>query len=60
MRITPNPNAMLRTLIVDDDKIVTFLQKKLVTKCELDPDPYIFENATDALKFLTKENNPEI
>lgn len=57
MRITPNPNAMLRTLIVDDDKIVTFLQKKLVTKCDLDSDPYIFEKASDALKFLTDEGD---
>lgn len=50
---------MLRTIIVDDDPIVTFLQKKLVTKSELDPEPYLFNNGYEALKFLTEESDPE-
>lgn len=49
---------MLRTIIVDDDPIVTFLQKKLVTKSELDQDPYQFNDGYEALKFLTEEINP--
>lgn len=48
---------MLRTIIVDDDPIVTFLQKKLVTKSELDADPYLFSNGYEALKFLTERSD---
>lgn len=43
---------MLRTIIIDDDEIVTFLQKKIVTKCELDQDPYVFKEAQKAIDFL--------
>ena len=51
---------MLRTIIVDDDEIVTFLQKKIVSKCELDPDPYSFKDAGAALNFLNKDSDPEM
>lgn len=51
---------MLRTIIIDDDEIVTFLQKKLVTKSELDLDPYIFQDGRDALNFLENESDPEV
>ncbi|AVR46876.1 response regulator [Christiangramia fulva] len=50
---------MLRTIIVDDDKIVTFLQKKMVAKSDLDPQPYVFEKGRDALNFLTEESDPD-
>lgn len=50
---------MLRTIIVDDDEIVTFLQKKIVSKCELDADPLSFKDAGEALDFLGEESDPE-
>lgn len=43
---------MLRTIIIDDDQIVSFLQHKIVNKTGLDPDPQIFGNPEDALHFL--------
>ncbi len=51
---------MLRTIIVDDDEIVTFLQKKIVSKCELDPDPISFKDAGEALRFLGQDSDPEL
>lgn len=51
---------MLRTMIIDDDEIVTFLQRKIVAKCELDPDPFSFKDAEKALEFLRNDANPEI
>ncbi|CAL66944.1 response regulator [Christiangramia forsetii] len=51
---------MLRTLIIDDDEIVRFLQQKMVTKCELDPDPYVFKEAQKALDFLENDSDKEI
>ncbi|WP_300437967.1 response regulator [Christiangramia sp.] len=50
---------MLRTLIIDDDEIVIFLQRKIVTKCELDSDPYVFKNAGKALDFLENDSDSE-
>jgi len=47
---------MLRTLIIDDDEIVTFLQRKMVAKCELDTDPYVFKDAGKALEFLNSSD----
>ncbi len=46
---------MLRTIIVDDDEIVTFLQRKMVTKCDLDSEPYVFKRGQKALEFLSSE-----
>lgn len=51
---------MLRTIIVDDDEIVTFLQRKLVAKCDLDTDPYCFKDARNALDFLKQKAEPGI
>ena len=51
---------MLRTIIIDDDEIVTFLQRKLVSKCELDLDPYTFKNGQKALDFLENESDKEV
>lgn len=46
---------MLRTIIIDDDDIVTFLQKKIVSKSGLDTDPLVFKDAHKALEFLEFE-----
>ncbi len=46
---------MLRTIIIDDDDIVTFLQKKIVSKSGLDTDPLVFKDAHKALEFLEYE-----
>lgn len=43
---------MLKTIIIDDDPIVSFLQTKIVTKSQLDPDPLVFKDPEDALSFL--------
>ncbi|MDR5590555.1 response regulator [Christiangramia sp. SM2212] len=51
---------MLRTIIIDDDEIVTFLQRKIVTKCELDTDPYVFKDAQQGLDFLENESDQEV
>ncbi|WP_208012715.1 response regulator [Christiangramia sabulilitoris] len=51
---------MLRTIIIDDDEIVTFLQRKIVSKTELDPDPYSFKDGQKALDFLAEEAGSDI
>ena len=50
---------MLRTIIIDDDEIVTFLQRKIVTKCDLDSDPFTFKDGEKALKFLEQSAEPD-
>ncbi|WP_298524012.1 response regulator [uncultured Christiangramia sp.] len=50
---------MLRTIIIDDDDIVTFLQKKIVSKSGLDTDPLVFKDAYEALEFLEHEASQE-
>lgn len=50
---------MLRTIIIDDDQIVSFLQHKIVSKTGLDPDPRIFSNPEEALNFLKSELSEE-
>lgn len=55
-KINPkDPTQMLKTIIVDDDQIVSFLQHKIVSKTGLDPNPRIFENPEQALLFLESE-----
>ncbi|APG59300.1 response regulator [Christiangramia salexigens] len=44
--------ALLRTVIIDDDDIVTFLQKKQVTKSGLDTEPLVFHDGQEALDFI--------
>ncbi|MGA8852673.1 MAG: response regulator [Christiangramia sp.] len=51
---------MLRTIIIDDDEIVTFLQRKIVSKSELDLDPYVFKDAQNALHFLENDSDRDI
>lgn len=43
---------MLRTIIVDDDPIVNFLQSKIVTKTGLDEAPIVYKDPHEALDFL--------
>lgn len=43
---------MLKSIIVDDDEIVTFLQRKLLSKCDIDQDPLVFNRANNALSHL--------
>ena len=50
---------MLRTIIIDDDDIVTFLQKKIVSKSGLDTNPLVFKDAHKALEFLEHEASQE-
>ncbi|WP_026915741.1 response regulator [Christiangramia portivictoriae] len=50
---------MLRTIIIDDDDIVTFLQKKIVSKSGLDTEPLVFKDAHKALEFLEFEASEE-
>ena len=50
---------MLRTIIIDDDDIVTFLQKKIVSKSGLDTEPLVFKDAYKALEFLENEASQE-
>ena len=51
---------MLRTIIIDDDDIVTFLQRKIVSKCELDPAPICFKEGGKALEFLENDSDPDV
>ncbi|WP_295182726.1 response regulator [uncultured Christiangramia sp.] len=50
---------MLRTIIIDDDDIITFLQKKIVSKSGLDTEPLVFKDAYKALEFLENEASQE-
>ncbi|MCM8570462.1 response regulator [Gramella jeungdoensis] len=43
---------MLKTIIVDDDPIVNFLQSKIVSKTGLDEEPTVFKEPQEALDFL--------
>ena len=51
---------MLRTIIIDDDDIVTFLQKKIVSKCDLDSDPISFKDGGNAIEFLVNDADPDV
>ncbi|TBW26433.1 two-component system response regulator [Gramella sp. KN1008] len=50
---------MLRTIIIDDDPIVTFLQSKMVSKAGLDEDPTVFKDPHAGLDFLQENLSPE-
>ncbi|MCP9199918.1 response regulator [Gramella sp. GC03-9] len=50
---------MLRTLIIDDDPIVSFLQHKIVSKSGLDSDPRVFKKPEEALCFLREDLEDE-
>jgi len=46
---------MLKVIIVDDDDIMVFLQRKLCHKSGLSIDPITFNTATAAIEFLKNE-----
>jgi CheY-like chemotaxis protein len=46
---------MLKVLIIDDDDIMVFLQRKLIHKSGLAKDPVSFKVATDAIEYLENE-----
>jgi len=46
---------MLKVIIIDDDDIMVFLQRKLFQRCGLSKDPITFKTATEAIEFLKNE-----
>ena len=46
---------MLKVIIIDDDDIMIFLQRKLFQRCGLSKDPISFKVATAAIEFLKEE-----
>ena len=47
----------LKVLIVDDDEVVVFIQKKLMANNEVSDDPLVFKRARPALDFIASEDN---
>ncbi len=48
---------MLEVIIVDDDQIVLFIQKKMVTNHEIASNPVSFREAAAALDYIIEEQN---
>lgn len=48
---------MLRVLIIDDDDIVIFIQKKMIVNHNISKDPLSFKQARAALDFLQEREN---
>jgi response regulator of citrate/malate metabolism len=46
---------MLEVIIVDDDQIVVFIQKKMVSNHEIASNPISFSAAVDALNYIIEE-----
>ncbi|PKD16775.1 hypothetical protein APR41_08200 [Salegentibacter salinarum] len=46
---------MLEVLIVDDDQIVVFIQKKMINNHEIAQNPISFSKAADALSYLVED-----
>lgn len=46
---------MVKTLIVDDDKIICFFHKKIITNSNIDTSPETFLKAELALEYLDKK-----
>jgi CheY-like chemotaxis protein len=46
---------MLKVIIIDDDDIMVFLQRKIFQRCGLVKDPFSFKAATAAIEFLKNE-----
>lgn len=47
----------LKVLIIDDDEVVVFIQKKLMAKNEITDCPLVFKRASPALDFIVSEEN---
>lgn len=45
---------MVKTVIIDDDKLICFLHQKLVIKSEIDQNPLVFSKAVLALDYFKK------
>lgn len=46
----------LKVLIIDDDQVVIFIQKKLMARNEISDCPVVFKNARPALDFIAAED----
>lgn len=46
---------MLEVIIVDDDQIVVFIQKKMISNHEIAANPICFNNADAALNYLNEQ-----
>lgn len=46
----------LKVLIVDDDEVVIFIQKKLMANSEVSENPLVFKRASSALDFIHSED----
>jgi CheY-like chemotaxis protein len=47
---------MLKVLIIDDDDIVVFVQRKILQNCEITNSPITFKDPNIALEFLDNED----
>ncbi|WP_081210094.1 response regulator [Salegentibacter sediminis] len=47
----------LKVLIIDDDAVVVFIQKKLMANNEISDSPLVFKRANPALDFIEAEEN---
>lgn len=47
---------MLKSIIIDDDEIMVFIQRKLFKKCGLSENPVSFGDGTLAIEFLKNED----
>ncbi|HSP10993.1 MAG TPA: response regulator [Salegentibacter sp.] len=47
----------LKVLIVDDDEVVVFIQKKLMANNEISDNPLVFKRAQPALDFIASEED---
>ncbi|MDR9457414.1 MAG: response regulator [Salegentibacter sp.] len=46
----------LKILIIDDDEVVVFIQKKLLAKNEISNNPMVFKSVSPALDFIASED----
>lgn len=51
---------MLEVIIVDDDQIVVFIQKKMITNSEIASNPISFNRAQAALEHIIKDQKSEL
>ncbi|SHF91882.1 Response regulator receiver domain-containing protein [Salegentibacter echinorum] len=50
---------MLEVIIIDDDQIVIFIQKKMMVNHHIGTNPLSFKKAVKALEYLEKERNAD-
>ncbi len=49
----------MKVLVVDDDKIFTWMHSLVVKKCGMYSEPLTFSNGQAALDFILEDTNPE-